>query len=200
LGAKKIPCFPGFTPWPTLPFSVIVTATSAAGLLAVRPGNIKIPPFGFSTPKFDWREMQRWGISESRLPPGSTIYFRDPRAWDQYKTQILAVTAAILLQASLIGWLLRERQYRRQAERASRETMWELTQLNRMATAGELSATIAHEVNQPLTGIVTRASAAPRWLSGESPDVGKVRDVPSANQTAPSAANARGDAEDAIPA
>jgi C4-dicarboxylate-specific signal transduction histidine kinase len=53
--------------------------------------------------------------------------------------------------------------------------MSELTQLNRMATAGELSATIAHEVNQPLTGIVTRASAARRWLSGENPDVDKVR-------------------------
>jgi signal transduction histidine kinase len=55
--------------------------------------------------------------------------------------------------------------------------MSELTQLNRIATAGELSATIAHEVNQPLTGIVTRANAALRWLSGENPDVGKARDA-----------------------
>jgi C4-dicarboxylate-specific signal transduction histidine kinase len=37
--------------------------------------------------------------------------------------------------------------------------MSELTQLNRMAAAGELSATIAHEVNNPLMGIVTRANA-----------------------------------------
>ena len=56
--------------------------------------------------------------------------------------------------------------------------MSELTQLNRIATAGELSATIAHEVNQPLTGIVTRANAALRWLSGKNdPDVGKARDA-----------------------
>jgi C4-dicarboxylate-specific signal transduction histidine kinase len=121
--------------------------------------------------------MQRWGISESHLPPGSTIYFRDPSAWDQYKAQILAVTAAILVQASLIGWLLHERQYRRRAERASRETMSELTQLNRMATAGELSATIAHEVNNPLMGMVTRANAALHWLSGENPNVGKAQDA-----------------------
>jgi C4-dicarboxylate-specific signal transduction histidine kinase len=60
----------------------------------------------------------------------------------------------MLLQASMIGWLLHEHQYRRRAERAARETMSELTQLNRVATAGELSATIAHEVNQPLTGMV----------------------------------------------
>jgi len=77
----------------------------------------------------------------------------------------------------MIGWLLHEHQYRRRAERAARETMSELTQLNRVATAGELSATIAHEVNQPLTGMVMRANAALRWLSGENPDVGKVREA-----------------------
>ena len=33
----------------------------------------------FASPKFDWRQMQRWGISESSLPPGSKIYFRSRR-------------------------------------------------------------------------------------------------------------------------
>ncbi len=47
--------------------------------------------------------------------------------------------------------------------------------MNRVATAGELSASIAHEVNQPLTGIVARASAARRWLAAEKPDLDKVR-------------------------
>jgi hypothetical protein len=67
--------------------------------------------------------MQRWGISESRLPPGSKIDFRDPTAWDRYKEQILAIGAAIVLQAALIGWLLHERQYRHRAESMARETM-----------------------------------------------------------------------------
>jgi signal transduction histidine kinase len=53
----------------------------------------------------------------------------------------------------------------------------ELTQLNRIATAGELSAAIAHEINQPLTGIVTMANAAIRWLSSESPNIGRARDA-----------------------
>ena len=35
---------------------------------------------------FDWRQLQRWGISESKLPQGSEIWFRQPSAWDQYKT------------------------------------------------------------------------------------------------------------------
>ena len=46
-----------------------------------KPGNIKIEPIGFGSPKYDWREMQRWGISESNLPPGSEVLFREPGIW-----------------------------------------------------------------------------------------------------------------------
>ena len=53
--------------------------------------------------------------------------------------------------------------------------MAELAHLNRIATAGELSASIAHEVSQPLTGIVTRANAALNWLASETPNLGKAR-------------------------
>jgi C4-dicarboxylate-specific signal transduction histidine kinase len=62
-----------------------------------------------------------------------------------------------------------------QRNRQLAEAMSELTQLNRIAMAGELSAAIAHEVNQPLTGMVLRASAAMRWLRAEKPDLDKVR-------------------------
>ena len=126
---------------------------------------------------FDWRQLQRWGISESKLPKGSEIWFREPSAWDQYKTPIAWIAAAILVQALLIALLIHERQYRRRAERTARETFSELAQVNRMATAGELSATIAHEVRQPLTAMAAMASAALRWLSRENPDIGKARDA-----------------------
>jgi len=142
-----------------------------------KPSEIRAPVVQFASPIFDWRQMQRWGISEKNLPPGSKILFRPPTAWEQYKTPISWITAAILVQALLIAWLLHERQYRRRAERTARETFSELAQLNRMATAGELSATIAHEVRQPLTAIAAMASAALRWLSRENPDIGKARDA-----------------------
>jgi signal transduction histidine kinase len=126
---------------------------------------------------FEWPALQRWKISEAALPVGSEIYFRQPSTWEQYKPQILAITAAILAQAVLIGWLLLERQYRRRAERTARETLSELMHMNRMTTAGELSAAIAHEIRQPITGMVTMASAALRWLSRESPDIGRAREA-----------------------
>jgi C4-dicarboxylate-specific signal transduction histidine kinase len=73
----------------------------------------------------------------------------------------------------------------------------ELTQLNRIATAGELSAAIAHEIKQPITGMVTMANAALRWLSRESPDIGRARDalnkvVAAGHQTSDIVTNIRG--------
>jgi signal transduction histidine kinase len=137
--------------------------------------NIPVTLGDIVRPIFDWRQMQRWGVSESSLPPGSEIRFREPIGWDRYKPQILAISGAILVQTAFIIWLLYERRYRRRAEAIARDTMSELTQVNRLAAAGELSASIAHEINQPLTGIVSRAGAARRWLAGENPEIDKVQ-------------------------
>jgi signal transduction histidine kinase len=126
-------------------------------------------------PIFDWRQLQRWNVDESKLPAGSEIRYRVPTVWDQYRWHMLAFAAALLLQAALINWLLYERRRRRQSEAVARETMSELAHVNRIATAGELSASIAHEVTQPLTGIVSSANAALRWLSAATPDLDKVR-------------------------
>ena len=87
-----------------------LTASVALRILGgERAGDIKVPATGFAAPRFDWREMRRWGINESRLMPGSEIYFREPTVWEQYRPQILMVCAVILLQSALIGWLLYQR-------------------------------------------------------------------------------------------
>ncbi len=126
-------------------------------------------------PMFDWRQLQRWNIKEDALPPGSEIRFRQPTAWQEYRIQILVVCGALMLQAAMISWLLYEHRRRNLAELQARHSMTELTYMNCRAAAGELSASIAHEVNQPLTGIATRASAALRWLRAETPDLDKTR-------------------------
>jgi signal transduction histidine kinase len=140
-------------------------------------GNIKTPTLGPSAPIYDWRELQRWHISEAVLPQGSEVYFRSPTVWEQYRLHILTACAAFFIQTVLVGWLIYEQRRRRLAEVQARNSMAELTQLNRLATAGELSAAIAHEIKQPITGMVAMASAAVRWLSRESPDIGRARDA-----------------------
>jgi signal transduction histidine kinase len=163
------------------PHVPVLEAGRQAAEVAVRilggekAGNIKMPPVGFGTPKYDWRELERWGISERLLPPGSEIYFRTPTAWDQYREQILAAGAAIVIQAALIAGLLIERRRRRRSDAVAHETRAELAHAQRFAVAGELSASIAHEVNQPLAGIVASANAAQRWLAAPVPDLEKAR-------------------------
>jgi signal transduction histidine kinase len=56
-------------------------------------------------------------------------------------------------------------------------TMAELSHMNRVAIAGVLSGSIAHEINQPLTGIVAAASAARRWLALREPSIEEARDA-----------------------
>jgi signal transduction histidine kinase len=123
-------------------------------------GDIKTPVMRFGTPIYDWRELQRWGISENRLPAGSEIRFRQLSLWEQYRWQIALVAIVILLQTTLIGGLLYERRRRRGAETSARNSLAELAHVNRLATAGELSASMAHEINQPLTGMVATPTRA----------------------------------------
>jgi C4-dicarboxylate-specific signal transduction histidine kinase len=65
----------------------------------------------------------------------------------------------------------------RTSERRYREAQLELAHANRVATTGQLTASITHEVNQPLTAAVTYALAARRWLSAEPPNFREVDDA-----------------------
>jgi hypothetical protein len=154
------------------------TAAVAVRLLGgEKASGINVPPIEFSTPKYDWRQLQRWNISESRLPPGSEVLFREPTVWQRYSWQIAFVTAVILMQAGLISILLREHRRRRSAEVQARQRMAELARVNRFSTAGELTASIAHEINQPLGSILTNAETAQELLKSPSPDIAELNEI-----------------------
>jgi len=140
------------------------------------PANIA-PATGGVRPIFNWGQMQRWQVSESSLPAGSEIRFREPTFWDKYRWQSVTAFFIVLLQAGLIAILLYERKLRHHAEFESRHRMSELAHVNRSATAGELSSSIAHELNQPLGAILTNTETAELILSGPSPDLGEVREI-----------------------
>jgi PAS domain S-box-containing protein len=63
----------------------------------------------------------------------------------------------------------------RESERRYRETLMELAHANRVTTMGQLTASIAHEVNQPITAAVINAEAALRWLGAQPPNLEEVR-------------------------
>jgi signal transduction histidine kinase len=112
--------------------------------------------------RFDWRQLQRWGISENRLPPGSIIGFKELTFWDQYKGRITGIIALFLLQALFIAGLLVERKRRQRAKLALDQLNVELEQRIAARTAAldnksrELETfaySVAHDLKAPLRGI-----------------------------------------------
>ena len=280
----------------------------AAGAVAVRilqgepPASCSPPPMGLMAPAYDWRELQRWGISESLLPPGSTVLFRPPTLWEQYRWYVVAAATLLSVQTLLIAGLLiyrhrraraesalvqsqrrlhlitdslpaliahvdRDQRYqfvnrayerwfglspsqalgrtirevlgeqlyrsvrpyveralsgeqvsftteilgqggqprvveatyvpdcekqgdvrgfyalvldvtdRNRAQHEARSLLNELAHANRISMMGELAATLAHELNQPMTAIMSNAQAATRFLDRSSPDLDEVREI-----------------------
>ena len=155
-----------------------ITAAVAIRILnGEKAGDIKTSPTGFAAPIFDWRQMQRWGISESNLPAGSTVYFREPTVWERYSWQIASIIAILLIQSGLITLLLHEHRRRQLAEVQARQRMAELAHVNRFSTAGELTASIAHEINQPLGAILTNAETAQAILRSPTPDIAELDEI-----------------------
>jgi PAS domain S-box-containing protein len=70
----------------------------------------------------DWRQLRRWNISESSLPPGTVVLYREPTAWERYEKYIVAGIVLIIVQALLILGLLWQRGRKRKAEAILRES------------------------------------------------------------------------------
>jgi signal transduction histidine kinase len=164
------------------PFHAVLDSSRQTAAVAVRvlggetASDIKIPSVQFSTPKFDWREMQRWGISESRLPPGSEVLFREPTAWERHLWQITSILLALLVQSAMITWLLVERFGRRRAETRSRKLSLQVMHLNRAAEAGALSASFAHDLGQPTLAIALSTHRVETLLKNR-PELGKIKEA-----------------------
>jgi len=100
---------------------------------------------------FDARELVRWRIPESRLPPGSVVRFHEPGLWERYRWQVTAILCAGLLQAALILVLLLERRRRMGAQRLNSVVL------------DSLPGCVAI---LDRSGAVLRANQAPGWLEG----------------------------------
>src|SRR6185503_549182 len=91
--------------------------------------------------------------------------------WARHGGEIIAIHVLVVGQSAAIAGLLFERRRRRRAELAARQRLAEVADLDRVASAGVLSASIAHELNQPLGAILSNAEAAEIGLRSSAPDL-----------------------------
>lgn len=70
----------------------------------VAPSTIHTPIQRAGTPVFDGRELQRWRISQDRLPPDSLVQFREPARWERYRTAVIVtgLLAGVLMIVSAV--------------------------------------------------------------------------------------------------
>jgi len=125
----------------------------------------------------DARQLTRWNIGSARIPAGSEVHYREFNVWERYRWEIIAIVATVILQAAVITGLFFERRRRRNAELELRERLMEVIHLNRTAVAGALSASVAHELNQPLGAIQSYAEAALLYLQADPPNVARAHDI-----------------------
>jgi signal transduction histidine kinase len=103
---------------------VVAERTAELALRILRgetPDSIPVVDVDANLTQVDWRELQRWNISETRVPPGATVMFRELTLWDRYKAYISGVLVLLFLQSALIAGLLVQRGRRRRTETALRE-------------------------------------------------------------------------------
>lgn len=99
--------------------SGLAIAEAALEVLHEPPADIAWKTIELSSPVYDWRELEAWGIDSDRLPQGSEIRFKPASLWEQYAAWFLLGTLVFAVQTFFITYLLLERDRRRRAERVS---------------------------------------------------------------------------------
>jgi len=135
-------------------------------------------------PRYDWRELERWKINEKLLPPGSTVVFRGPTAWERYRGWIIGGVSIFVLQALLITGLLANLVKRHRVERSltvaeeeARHQREQINLLGRVSLLGEMTASLAHELNQPLSAIIANANAGKLFIHRDKLDLETMHEI-----------------------
>jgi signal transduction histidine kinase len=154
-----------------------------AGQIALRvlhgtsPGTIPIAESEENIPLFDARQLERWGIDATSLPPGAIVQWREPSLWRDHRGTVLSIAGIGAVLVSLVLGLLYERRARRRAEVRTREQLTITSHLGRQLALGEMATALAHELNQPLGTIRLSVAAAVRMLNAGRGSADDLRDI-----------------------
>jgi PAS domain S-box-containing protein len=114
-------------------------------------------------------------VSDELRSSGSTIFESVHRRRDGSTFPVEISIKQVNLDRTYRVSVIRDITKRKRAEQALQESQAALARVARIATMGELTASIAHEINQPLAAVATNASASLRWLASQPPNLAEAR-------------------------
>ena len=138
---------------------------AASRLLRGEPATqMSYPPVQPGSPIFDSRQLARWKIPASVLPPGSEIRFRPPSVWDLYRWPLVGGLGLFVLQSALIVGLLLQRRCRRTAEGEVRSLHSRL-----LTTYEQERRRLARELHDDLTQRLARLAIDAAQVERQNP-------------------------------
>lgn len=152
-----------------------LATTALARLDGAPPRTITIPAQRHASAVFDARELARWGLAEQRLPAGSTVLFREPSLWRDYRKTVIAVVAVVSTQTLLIAAVLVQRRQRARTQTALTESYGQLRDLTgRLITAQEeersrIARNLHDDIGQRVASVSIGLSGAKRMAGASEP-------------------------------
>jgi signal transduction histidine kinase len=125
----------------------------------------------------NWPQLIRFGIDTNLVPPDTMRMFYTTPVWQRYRREIALALTVLLLQSATIAALVVQMRRRNRAAQELEAGRLALTHAARSSQLGQLSGAIAHELNQPLTAILSNAEAGARLLDAEPPDLAEISEI-----------------------
>jgi signal transduction histidine kinase len=160
----------------------ILAGESAVKILnGADPNSIFVSGEDYYENIYDWRQLKRWNIEHSELlPQQSEIIFEERSFIGKYKVFIFLALIFLVLQSLLIIKLVQSNMKKSLVTLQLRETenkFRELVKEDRILSMGQLAASLSHELNQPLTSILSMSQAGNRYLNADKPDLEMLKEI-----------------------
>jgi signal transduction histidine kinase len=145
------------------------------------PKSIEVNLPSFYQYIFDWRELKKWDLLDSKAIPGQSTYLNKPHIFIyDYIWYIIGAIAFMAFQTLIIIYLIRTRRIQkkvRQQMQENQDILNKIVREDRLSKMTILTASLSHELNQPLTAILSTAQAGMRFLDSDKLDREQAKEI-----------------------
>ena len=145
------------------------------------PKSIEVNLHSFYQYIFDWRELKRWDLLDSKVIPGQSTFLNQEHSFFyEYKWYILGLALFMASQTLIIIYLVRAHKIQKKVKQQilENQAMYnKIVREDRLSKMAVLTASLSHELNQPLTAILSCAQAGIRFLDSEKLDREQAKEI-----------------------